>query len=344
MCRGTAGSVSSLRRSSATCVSTVRLNTAALYPHTSVSSSMRLATAPPRRSSATSRSNSFGVSATGRPLRSTERDAGMTSTAPNCSGSPAPSAGGGAAQQGFHSRQELEHAERLRDVIVRPQTQAANLVGLFAARGEDEDGHPAPLVAQRAQHAVAVQPRQHQIENHQVGPCVTRAGEPLGAVLHDDDLVALDLEVVAQPEGEVGVVFDDEDPGHAVAPASARTVPAPDAAWASGTSGSSITNRLPARSPRCDAGASSTQVRPPCSATSSRTTDRPMPVPATAEPRSRSSRQNRSQMRSRAAAGIPGPSSSTETRARPSARVRPRVTVWRDGPYFTALSSRLRSI
>src|SRR5205823_6878061 len=117
---------------------------------------------------------------------------------------------------------------------------------------------------------------QHQIENHQVGPCVTRAGEPLGAVLHDDDLVALDLEVVAQPEGEVGVVFDDEDPGHAVAPASARTVPAPDAAWASGTSGSSITNRLPARSPRCDAGASSTHVRPPCSATSSRTTDRPM--------------------------------------------------------------------
>src|SRR2546429_9382406 len=55
------------------------------------------------------------------------------------------------SQQGFHSRQELEHAERLRDVIVRPQTQAANLVGLFAARGEDEDGHPAPLVAQRAQ-------------------------------------------------------------------------------------------------------------------------------------------------------------------------------------------------
>src|SRR5205814_1331540 len=123
-----------------------------------------------------------------------------------------------------------------------------------------------------------------------------------------------------------------------------RSVPAPDAAWASGTSGSSITNRLPARSPRCDAGASSTHVRPPCSATSSRTTDRPMPVPATAEPRSRSSRQNRSQMRSRSAAGTPGPSSSTETRARPSATARARVTVWPDGPYFTALSSRLRSI
>src|SRR5436305_1527808 len=86
MCRGTAGSVSSLRRSSATWVSTVRLNTAALYPHTSVRSSMRVTTAPSRRSSATNRSNSFGVSGTGCPFRSTVRDAGITSTGPKCSG------------------------------------------------------------------------------------------------------------------------------------------------------------------------------------------------------------------------------------------------------------------
>src|SRR5207249_10741607 len=57
------------------------------------------------------------------------------------------------------------HAERLRDVVVRAHTQAANLVGLFAARGEDEDRHPAPLVPQRAEHAVAVQPRQRSEEH-----------------------------------------------------------------------------------------------------------------------------------------------------------------------------------
>src|SRR5205814_1345530 len=143
-----------------------------------------------------------------------------------------------AAQQRLHTRQELEHAERLRDVVVRAQPQAANLVGFLAARREDEDGHPAPLIAQRAEHAVAVQAGQHQIENDQV----------------------------------------------------ARGVTGP------------------------------------------------------AEPRSRSRRQNWSQMRSRSAAGTPGPWSSTQMRARPSPTERPRVTVWPAGPYFTALSSRLRSI
>src|SRR5437016_5318707 len=85
-------------------VSTVRLGTAAPYPHTSVSSSMRLTTAPSRRSSAISRSNSFGVSATGRPLRSTVREAGMISTAPNCSGSPAPSPGGAVRRNSASTR------------------------------------------------------------------------------------------------------------------------------------------------------------------------------------------------------------------------------------------------
>ena len=71
-----------------------------------------------------------------------------------------------------------------------------------------------------------------------------------------------------------------------------------------------------------------------------------MPVPATAEPRSRSSRQNRSQIRSRSAAGIPGPWSSTQMRARrPRSLARnPTVMVCSSEPYFTALSSKLRSI
>lgn len=46
MCRGAAASVSSLRRSSATCVSTVRLTTEALYPQTARNSSFRLMTRP----------------------------------------------------------------------------------------------------------------------------------------------------------------------------------------------------------------------------------------------------------------------------------------------------------
>src|SRR5207249_4995542 len=199
---------------------------------------------------------------------------------------------------------------------VRAEAQAANLVGLLAAGRENEDRHAPTLVAQRSQHAIPVHAGEHQIEDDQVGPAAACARQSLGAVLDDVDVVALDLEVVAQPVGEVGVVLDDEDPLHAVTPASA---PAPSrsgapsgACSASGMSGSSITKRAPRP------GASSAHARPPCSPASSRTTERPIPVPATAEPRSRSRRQNRSQMRSRSAAGMPGPWSSTQTRARPS--------------------------
>src|SRR5207249_6534309 len=54
------------------------------------SRSSRVTTAPRRRSSATSRSNSLGVSGTGWPPRSTVRDAGITSTSPNRSGGGPP--------------------------------------------------------------------------------------------------------------------------------------------------------------------------------------------------------------------------------------------------------------
>src|SRR5437870_3470703 len=237
----------------------------------------------------------------------------------------------GATQQRLHARKQLQDAERLGDVVIGAEPEPADLVGFLTARREDEDGHAATLVAQRAQHPVAVHARQHQVENDQVGPGTARSSEPIRPVIHDVHLVALDLEVVAEPVGEIGIVLDHEDSRHGVSPTA--------------VTGSSITKRAPPPPPvPVPLGASSAQARPPCSATSSRTTERPMPVPATAEPRSRSSRQKRSQMRSRSAAGIPGPASSTQMRARLSVAARPTVTVWPAGPYFTALSSRLSNI
>src|SRR5205814_3632006 len=158
------------------------------------------------------------------------------------------------------------------------------------------------LVAQRPQHAIAVQAGQHQVQDDQVGATGTRPRQALAAILDDLHPVAFDLEVVTQAIREIGIVFDDENPRHAVAPKSARIGAGPGAAWGWPASGSSSTKRVP-----IPPAPSSAQPRPPCSATSSRTTDKPIPVPATADPRSRSSRQNRSQMRSRSAAGTPGP-------------------------------------
>src|SRR5205823_343322 len=247
-----------------------------------------------------------------------------------------------AAQQRLHAGQQLEDTERFGDVIVRAQAQAAHLVRFLAPRREDEDRHGATGFAQRAQHAEPVHPGKHEVEDDQVGPAVARARQSLRAVVRDLDLITFDLQVVAQPVGEVGVVFHHEDARHAGPLAEASCCPATPG---EGSSGSSMTNRTPrppaGSGPFCP---SSAQARPPCSATSSRTTASPMPVPATAEPRSRSRRQKRSHTRSRSAAGIPGPWSSTQIRARWSPAARPTVTTCPGGPYLTALSSRLSSI
>src|SRR5262245_52967548 len=250
----------------------------------------------------------------------------------------------GAAHQRFYAGQQLEHAERLGDVVVGTEPEAADLVGFFAAGGEDEDRDLAPFLAQRPQHPVPVHPRQHEVEDDEVGSRRAGAHQALGAVVGNLDLVALDFEVVAETVGEIAVVFDHQDALHesarSVAGSGLGTGPdVDDGAVGAGAAGSSSTNRAP------PPGALSTQTRPRCSVASSRTTDRPMPVPATAEPRSRSSRQNCSQMRSRSLGGIPGPWSCTQSRVR-SLRTgsSPIVTVCPSGPYFTALSRKLSSI
>ena len=58
------------------CESTVRDNTKAPYPHTSLSRSCRVTTRPPRATSASSSSNALGVSVTGAPPRHAVRAAG----------------------------------------------------------------------------------------------------------------------------------------------------------------------------------------------------------------------------------------------------------------------------
>ena len=65
--RGRAGPSSSFRRSSATCVSMVRVITASDHPHTLRIRSRRVAMAPRRSARATRSSNSFGASSTRAP-------------------------------------------------------------------------------------------------------------------------------------------------------------------------------------------------------------------------------------------------------------------------------------
>src|SRR2546426_4855218 len=70
-----------------------------------------------------------------------------------------PARRGRAAQQRLDAREQLQHAERLGDVVVGAEPEPPDLVGFLTARREDEDGHATTFVAQRAQHAIAVHAR-----------------------------------------------------------------------------------------------------------------------------------------------------------------------------------------
>src|SRR4029450_928731 len=111
----------------------------------------------------------------------------------------------------FHARHELQHAERLGDVVVSAMAEAHHLVALFAARRENERRVSEPFGAYRTPHTIAVEPREHQIEDHQVGLPRARTSDATGPISRDVDLVAFDLEVIAQPVREIRIVFDYEN-------------------------------------------------------------------------------------------------------------------------------------
>ena len=74
-------------------------------------------------------------------------------------------------EQRPHARLDLQHLERLGQIIVGARLEAARLVLHFFKRREKHDGHLGCLrhLAQPSAHLVAVQARHHDVEQHQVG-------------------------------------------------------------------------------------------------------------------------------------------------------------------------------
>ena len=70
------------------------------------------------------------------------------------------------AQQRVHARDELHHAERLRQVIIGTRVKAANRVELGRLRGEHHDGHirSTRIGAQALEHRNAVFIGKHYVE------------------------------------------------------------------------------------------------------------------------------------------------------------------------------------
>ena len=95
--------------------------------------------------------------------------------------------------------------------MIGVEPEAADLVRFFSLCREDDDRNVVSLCADLLQHLVAVDARQHQVEQNQLRLPLIRLGDRRPPVLGDSDIVALEREVVLDARGQVGIVFDDEN-------------------------------------------------------------------------------------------------------------------------------------
>src|SRR5579862_6841355 len=119
----------------------------------------------------------------------------------------------GASQVGLDPRQQLPQAERLRQVVVRAELEADDLVDLLVAGGEHQDGGLAARGADPAEHLEAVHGRQADVEQDEVGRLRRGDLEAFLAGSGERDLVALLLEGVLDPAGDRVLVLDNQDRG-----------------------------------------------------------------------------------------------------------------------------------
>src|SRR5881296_1557549 len=93
---------------------------------------------------------------------------------------------------------------------------ALSVFRLAVAGQRDHDGWRRRQRLEPARDLVAVEARQADIHQRDLGRLGAREVEPLGAVGGREDLVPVQLEERAERLAGVGVVFDEEDPGHAL--------------------------------------------------------------------------------------------------------------------------------
>ena len=123
-----------------------------------------------------------------------------------------------AAQHRMDAGQHLLHLKGLYDIVVRPLLQARDLVLGLPLGGEHDDRGLIP-VSDLFQHRPAVHDRQHDIQQHQVGPERAEELHPLAPVLGDLGLEALFLQVEVEQLCDIAVVLYNQNLfGHTSAP------------------------------------------------------------------------------------------------------------------------------
>ncbi len=116
----------------------------------------------------------------------------------------------GSAQDRAQPGNDLFETERFGDVVVGAERQPRDLVLHRVLRRQEQHGRVDTVCAQATQHAHAVHPRHHHVENHRVGPEATCLVESSGAVARGLHLEALELQAHGQQFDDARLVVDDE--------------------------------------------------------------------------------------------------------------------------------------
>jgi hypothetical protein len=115
-----------------------------------------------------------------------------------------------AAQGGAQTGGQLGDAEGLGDVVVGAAVQRLDLLRLAGADRQHDHRHRRQL-ADPAQHLLAVDVGQAEVEDHQVGPVLHHPLQALGAACRLDRDVAVGGQADLQEAADLRLVVDDQD-------------------------------------------------------------------------------------------------------------------------------------
>ena len=119
-----------------------------------------------------------------------------------------------AAQQRAHAREQHGQRERLGQIVVGAQVEAAHDVARRVTRGQQQHRHVTVVRAQPRDDVEAGDPGQHHVEEHQIDrrrALVREALERRLAAIGDLHAVALGLQVEGQAAREVLLVLNEEN-------------------------------------------------------------------------------------------------------------------------------------
>src|SRR5215469_3133100 len=112
------------------------------------------------------------------------------------------------------ARDQLGDRERLRQVVDRPHLQAADLGLDVADRGQDEDTLRRICPEDTAEHLVAVQPRQQEIQHDDRVVLGLQEAQRVVAVRGNLELKAVGIQSTGNETADALLVVDYEDPAH----------------------------------------------------------------------------------------------------------------------------------